>query len=288
MKRRIFLFCVALWYLNVSADPLAKVYPNPDQGTISSSGKFTPSLPSGGTASDASQTRDQAVEALVKHVQSLKQTGSNTFRIGLVEFDKQQRTISLPANVCLRDQVAEYALVTTKGKRYESILSTEAAPVDLHLAMLLLGGGAAPITGKVHEVDSFPETNAVRIEVSWESNGVPVTVPLARLVCLTHNTPNKESESLPVEKWYYNGSEFDQWGFAAQREGSLVALIRDSSALINNPGADRDSDQIHFPNALILPKLGTPVRMLLRLPPAPSPLLYPGQTPITPLSTNLN
>jgi hypothetical protein len=66
-------------------------------------------------------------------------------------------------------------------------------------------------------------------------------------------------------------------------------LIRDPAALVNNPGADRDNDKIHFPNQSLLPAEGLPVRVILRLPQAataPASPLPPGVTPMTPLSTN--
>jgi len=206
-----------------------------------------------------------------------------------VEFDKQRRTITLPATVCLRDQVVEYALVTSKGKAYESVLSTEASPVDVHLAMLLLGGSAVPVLGEFKQPAPVPETNALRVEVSWQTNDATVTVPLAQMVCVTNGSSPDSGRPMTVDRWLYNGSEFDSAGFAAQREGSLVTLIRDPAALVNNPGPDRDNDQIHFPNAAILPAMGTLVRVVLRLPepPAPPPPIHlPGVTPITPLSTN--
>ncbi len=59
---------------------------------------------------------------------------------------------------------------------------------------------------------------------------------------------------MSLDKWLYNGSQFDQWGFEAQREGSLVTLIREPAALVNNPGSDRDNDLVHFPNVRILPE----------------------------------
>lgn len=273
-----------------AADPVGKVSPAPSQGTISPSGKFTPAPPVMSDTSNVPRTAADA-QSLLKHIQKLEQIGSNTFRIGLVEFDKQKRTIAIPASVCLRDQVVEYVLVTTKGKAYESVLSTEASPVDVHLAMLLLGGSAVPILGAFNQPAPVPETNALTVEASWQTHDATVTVPLAQMICATTNGhPLDLGRPLAVDRWLYNGSEFDQWGFAAQREGSLVALIRDPGALVNNPGADRDNDQVHFPNSAILPAKGTPVRVVLRLPelaPPPPPFHFPGQTPVTPLSTNM-
>ena len=161
--------------------------------------------------------------------------------------------------------------------------------MDEHLAMLLLGGSPVPVLGEFNQPAPVPDTNALRVEVRWQTNDVAVAVPLAKMVYVTNSSSNVSRQPMSLDRWLYNGSEFDQWGFAAQREGSLVALIRDPAALVNNPGPDRDNDQIHFPNAEILPAKGTPVQVVLRLPepaPSPPPFHFPGVTPITPLSTN--
>ena len=43
-------------------------------------------------------------------------------------------------------------------------------------------------------------------------------------------------------KWIYNGSQMNAEGFAAQQTGSIISLIDDPDALINNPLPRRDDD----------------------------------------------
>jgi hypothetical protein len=279
-----FHICFAAWGEPPS---VSKRTPLPDQGTISPSGKFSPSpamttndLPPRTTA-DAQTTLQQALR--------VSQTGSNTFQIGRVEFDKQNRTVTVPARVCLRTQIVEYALVTQTGKAYESVFTTEASPVDLHLAFLLLGLAPVPVGGDPRMPAPVPDTNALKIEVTWETNGQPVRYPLSELISLAEKGPESPGRNLTVEKWLYNGSVFDRWGFAAPREGSIVALIRDPAALINNPGGDRDNDNLHMPNARLLPAEGWSVHFVMSLPqrPLPPPTKPPPwASPVTPLSTN--
>jgi hypothetical protein len=285
---RIYFTSILLAAQMVVADPLAKTAPTPEQGSISSSGKFTPAYPATPSTERVPQSQADA-EEVVKHMATLKPTGSHTFQIGRVEFDQEKRTVTFPAAICLRDQVIEYALVTTHGKTYESLLSTEVSPVDIHLAMLLLNVARVPVLGGLKQPAPVPETNAVRIEISWQTNSQTITLPLATLVCLTSGHLNDPGRPMTLDQWLYNGSEFNPWGFAVLREGSLIAMIRDSTALVNNPGADRDNDQVHFPNTKLLPPVGTPVQVVLRLPgpkPVPPPSPWSGVTPITPLSTN--
>lgn len=205
-------------------------------------------------------------QALLQQMLKVTPAGSNMFRLGRVEFDKARRTVSIPARVRMRKDVVEYALVTEQGKGYESLLTTDARPFDIHVACLLLGLSQVPVMGDFNQPAAVPATNAVLIEVTWETNGRPVRLPVAALVCLTSGRPEPDAPSMKVERWLYNGSVIDKTGFAAQREGSIISLIRDPVALVNNPAPDRDNDDIHFPNAKLLPPEGTAVSVCFRFP----------------------
>ncbi|HLH52570.1 MAG TPA: YdjY domain-containing protein [Verrucomicrobiae bacterium] len=261
--------------------------PGPGEGSISPSGKFVPPAP-GPTADQSSRGAEEARAALQRALK-LSQTGSNTFQIGHVQFDKLQRTITVPARVCIRNQIVEYGLVMESGKTYESLLKTEASPVDLQLAFLLLGLSQFEVGGNLRSAITVPETNGLRIDISWETNSQSFSFELSDLVLLAEKGPESGGHKMSVEKWLYNGSVFDRWGFAAQREGSIVSLIRDPAALINNPGTDRDNDTLHLPNRDLLPPENYPVRVSMHLahpPVLPPHKLPPWASPMTPLSTN--
>jgi hypothetical protein len=217
-------------------------------------------------APSAGPEQGSSAESALQQALSVRQISSNVFRIGKVEFDKARRIVSMPARVCIRNEVVEYALVAEKGKTYESLFSTEARPVDIHTACLLLGLSAVPVSGEMNLPAPVPLTNAITIEVSWETNGRPVHVLLPELICITSGRRDTTAPSMRVQRWLYNGSTIDQAGFAAQREGSIVSLIRDPAALINNPAPDRDNDTVHFPNPAALPAEGINVRITMRLP----------------------
>jgi hypothetical protein len=219
---------------------------------------FHPSL----SVPSSTNSADSVAQAL-KQALNLQQTGSNTFRIGRVELDHQARTVSLPARVHLTNQVVEYALVTEQGKTHESLLVTDARPVDIHVACLLLGLTQSAVAGDPNRPAPVSPTNAVRIEILWQTNGQRVRLPLSTLIQVTSGHPDAAAPVLPVQNWLYNGSSLDQSGFAAAREGSIISLIRDSVALINNPAPDRDNDDIHFPNTEKLPAQGTAVSVII-------------------------
>src|SRR5262249_3394106 len=151
-------------------------------------------------------------EAALKQVLKVQQTGSNTFQIGQVEFDKQLRTVSLLARVAVRTQAVEYALVNERGKAYESLLTTEAAPSDVHVAFLLLGVSQVPIVGDLNKAAAVPETNALVIDLTWEENGKSMTNSLSDLLSLVGQ--KQEQSTMRSQRWLYNGSVFDDWGFS--------------------------------------------------------------------------
>jgi hypothetical protein len=65
--------------------------------------------------------------------------------------------------------------------------------------------------------------------------------------------------------WVYNGSRVVEGTFLARRDGSLVAIISDPDALINNPRPGRDDDEIWRVNDKLTPPAGTPVQITIEL-----------------------
>lgn len=261
-----------------------KVAPGPGQGAVSPSGKFTPADTGAATNAPASGPPAEA-ESMLQRMLRIQALGSNIFRIGEVEFDKYLKTIALPIQVGVRTQVVEYALVTSHGKAYESLFTTEAAPADLHLAFLLLGINVAKVEGDLQQKAIVPQTNAVQIQVTWQSGGQVRQCSLADLVLINDGRAGATGRPMQLERWLYNGSTIDGLGFVAQREGSIISLIRDPSALINNAGADRDNDQVHFPNPARLPPEGAPAKLIFSMAQAPAPApaaIPPWVSPVTP------
>ena len=53
--------------------------------------------------------------------------------------------------------------------------------------------------------------------------------------------------------------------FLAQKEGSIVSLIADPAALVNNPRPDRENDELWTLRTPKIPPVGTPVQVTIRL-----------------------
>lgn len=171
------------------------------------------------------------------------------WKIGSVRIDPEARTVTIPAAVNMNRGTVEYALVTRTGKVHEALFATEATPAQIHMACVLLGGKAAEIA------------------VTWETNGPRVTRPLAELVVCAADEPGKAAVPMTAGQWTYVGSRFDAAGFAAEREGSIIALISDPAALVTNPRPDQARDDIHSPNEKLLPGLKSPVKVILKFAP---------------------
>jgi hypothetical protein len=213
----------------------------------------------------------------------LKPLGEAVFEIGKLRFDKTRRTITFPAWVNSSGGPIEYFLVTTYGKVHESVLRTEAEPLHLQLAMLLLDakgdpdalrkflpGAASPQAPSVRAPVSDPGTQVlngdpVQIEVSWTAEGKPVKCPAEQLVF-----NQATAKALASRKWVYNGSVIIDGLFSAQREGSVISLITDAAALINNVARGHENDNIWTINTNRVPRINTPVEVTIKLKSLPS------------------
>jgi hypothetical protein len=224
----------------------------PDRGTVEASGKFVPAQPPGaGTALASAEDLGEQAKKLVE------KTGENSFRIGKIQCNRETRAISFPAKVNARDGLIEYALVTTKGKVHEALLATEVSPLHLQTAALLLGWAPRPEAGA--------KPVPVSIVVEWATNGPAKQVPLEDLVALAHETPaGKTGATLARGPWIYQGSVIDAGGFAAERDGSIIALISDPASLAANPRPSREDDTLHVANTTALPPATAPVTITIR------------------------
>jgi arylsulfatase A len=182
-------------------------------------------------------------------------------RIGGVELDRKSLTVTIPATVNQLEGAVEYFLVHQDGKVHETVFSTHAKPQDIHVACLLAGWRQEE------------EPAELDIHVTWETNGPARSHRAEELVALARKHPQERDGShLGHGPWEYLGSRMDAAGFAAAREGSIIALISDPTALVGNPRPGRLDDALHAPNRDLLPAMGHPVRITLsKAPPAETP-----------------
>jgi hypothetical protein len=190
---------------------------------------------------------------------TLKEIGPGSFQLGKVRFHQKERTLSFPAIVNFRDGPVEYLVVTASGKIHESVFRTEAEPRDIHVAMLLLGAKGAGTTFPADTTGALPGEK-LRIEVTWDADGKK-----RRRFGEQFVRDRRANRVMKKGNWVYNGSRLRQDGFGAQQDGSIVSLITDPDALVNNPRPGREDDDNWLANAKALPSLETAVEVTFRL-----------------------
>ncbi len=191
---------------------------------------------------------------------ALKAISPGVFELGLVRLDAQRRAVTFPAFVNLREGALEYLVVTSNGKTHESLLRTDAGPHHIHVAMLLLGAGG-PRTNALPEDPPQPLAgDKVTIEVVWKKKSREFRARAETFV------RDRRAKS-PMSKggWVYTGSRLRDDGFAAQADGSIVSLITDPDALVNNPRSGRDDDDNWLAEPGKLPAFNEPVQVVITL-----------------------
>ena len=192
---------------------------------------------------------------------SLKPVGPGLFELGKVRLDKNNRTVSFPAVLNLSPGLIEYVVVTETGKIHESLFRTEAEPFQIHTAMLLLGAKGAGTNRFPEQANQPLPGNKVTIEVTWRMEGGARQNRRAEELVYNQQTKSTMSRG----PWIYNGSRMFDGTFVAQQDGSIVSLIEDPDALINNPRLGRESDEIWEVKTNGLPPLNSPVEIKIKV-----------------------
>jgi hypothetical protein len=249
-------------------------------GSFALPGQPAPSDPATNTPIDPFQRAmlpPDLSDPAVKTNMPIRETSPGIFELGEVRIDQRQRTVSFPARLNLDHGPMEYFLVTRWGKTHESILATDTEPFRIHLAMLLLdtntgaattatNGAPASVGGFVsHPSKQRLPGQAVAIELSWNVGGRETRQQAAGLIF------NTEQKSVMRKgDWVYTGSRVAEGLFLAEIDGSIISLVTDAEALINNEGAGHDDDTIWLANTNSLPPTNTTVTVSIKLPQSPS------------------
>ena len=186
-------------------------------------------------------------------------------RLGVIEFDSATREIVLPAEVNMVKGLLEYALVGEKGKLHESLLSTKARAFDLNVVLLLLNYAPDEAwfvpPAKPKPLAEAKPSAQVEVSLRWKSpeGGTEKSARLDEWI--TDLRTKKPASPTP---WVYTGSHLNEEGrFAAEVDGSLIALYHDARALMNSPREGADNDEQWTP-AKEVPPRGTPVTVVIK------------------------
>ncbi|MDA7518442.1 YdjY domain-containing protein [Akkermansiaceae bacterium] len=201
----------------------------------------------------------------------IKQLSENEYQIGKVTLNKKTREITFGAGVNLVDRPLEYLLVNTKGKVHEALFLTDISPLNLNIAMKLIGFKESKElfeivneeyrpTGKFPEVsDEVKKASRVDILVQWDADGKSKTVPINDLII--HSITTQQMAPGP---WLYTGSYMHEGKFKAEISGDLFAIYPRQPPLVSYPGKDNLNDDIWFTHPKRMPDEGTVVKIILK------------------------
>ena len=231
-------------------------------------------------------------EAVADPEPEIKQINENEFQIGKVHLNKAKREVSFGAGVNMTEGLIEYLLVTTKSNKvHEALFLTDISPLNLNIAMKLLGIKESKElfeimdevnwkpTGKFPEIS--PEDHAaslVDIIIEWGEGEKKKRLPVHALI---HHIdwpeetetpqPNQEFETkeLPLsvmEKgpWLTTGSYIHEGRFKADVGGIILGIYTAEQAIVNFPGKDRESGDVWIPNIKVTPPVGTVVKIIIK------------------------
>ena len=219
----------------------------------------------------AAEPPPAAEKLLAETRQRLKQVSATEFELDGIRINAATREVRLPTVVQIRQAPIEYLLVHETGKTHESVLTTAVSPTAIQLALLLANHQPATegLLAKVPEAErpkiwkeeppAKPGANRLTATVEWQAGGERKTAPLATWV------QNSDTRKPPADltHWIFNGSYIDERGFAAQTEGSIIAVWLDRSALINSPAEGNWRDDLWISLPANIPPEGTPVTLVL-------------------------
>ena len=212
-----------------------------------------------------------------------KEIAPGIFTVGSVRLDKNTATVTFPAKVNMNDGLLEYLMVSPQGPVHESLFTSEAAPQDVHMAMLLLGakgmaqqGGKRPERIDAESIAKAPKLTGdlILLSVKWTGkDGKEQSAPPERWITRKVFSPKKATQEVGAEDgpWLYTGSYFYENRFIAQVDGTFAAMVSFPGALINNPRAGANDDHIWFVKSEAVPPVGTPVEFSIKLEPADKP-----------------
>jgi len=192
---------------------------------------------------------------------AVEKIGPGLFRLGDIQINKKEHSISLPAVVNMDKGMLEYLLVRTGGKTHESLFRTGIEPVELQVALLLLGleGTDRPLARQGDP--ETPKGNPVEVSVTYHKDGKIMTVKPE--VWVAKKVDDKLTEGGSLE-WVFTGSLVHNKRFMAQVEGSIIALYHDPVAMIDNATPGGESDRIWYVKTGSIPPIGTPLTLTIR------------------------
>lgn len=189
------------------------------------------------------------------------QEEDGSLKIGLIHVDPVKKQVKIPAQVNMLTGPLEYFLVTEFGKRHEAMFLTHASPVHIQAGCLLLGW-------QPHVTKGLPSSQ-IRIEVEWAAEDGMRRKGLEEVITIgTHERPNVDEPNQPTGPdlmFVFAGSRMHRGRWIVKDEGSIISLMGDPYAIIDNAGYSRHYDDIYDPTEGVFSNETMPVSIVLSM-----------------------
>jgi len=193
-----------------------------------------------------------------------------------IQIDRDAGRIDLDAQVVLRDgDWLELLACAPKSREHESILTVNARPSHIHLALLMLGLKPGSPMNWYKEKDQIvmrpPSGPKVAISLLYQHDGKQLEVPANEWIV------NQETgEVLAGNQWLFAGSNFAEVNgkrvYAADLNGTIISLVNFGDDILarSTKVTNRDDNAVWAANTEQIPPEGTAVTIRLQvLKPAP-------------------
>lgn len=189
-----------------------------------------------------------------------------------LRIDVPRRLIEIDGRIALREGWLELFACTPNTKEHESIVVVDVKPRLIHFALLTIGaqpGKPLELQRRGDELVPIPASgDRIQIDCVYEADGVTKTVPANQWVF--NRATNKVMEN---NIWVFAGSKLRHFDghpvYMADLEGAAVSLVNFGSDLLAKPNRFTDSNEDHgeawVAHTKVLPEVGTPVTLRLRL-----------------------
>lgn len=181
-----------------------------------------------------------------------------------------QMTVVLDAEVVLREaDWLELLACSPNSREHESILTVEAAPSQIHLALTMLGlKPGHPLQSRMEDgqwVAIPPAGPPVEVLVSWQDlQGTGHELPAHRWIL------NRETDQPMAEGfWLFTGSRFQSFQgreyYLADHNGTAISIVNFGDDLLARPSlvTNENDQQMWGANTALIPPVGTRVKIHL-------------------------
>jgi len=188
-----------------------------------------------------------------------------------IKLDREAGHLDLDAKVVLREGEWLELLACTPGTReHESILTVEAQPRNIHLALILLGlEPGKPLKWERlddGEVRVHPPTGPkVAITLRYEEDDEVKTVDANQWI-----VDQQTGRVMPDNVWLFAGSRFETFDgkevYMADPNGSVISIVNfGDDVLARDTEVTRDNDEQSWDaNTPVIPKEGTAVTIRIK------------------------